>query len=341
MKQNRIALVIVALAALGLIATWWGVLRKTNGSPADTAETRGSEAKGDANTMASVPDPVAPLRPPTFESQQRAIIAAFNAPIVFYGRVIDQHGSAVPEADVKLWANDKASGSPSEYVRKTDGDGRFFLDGAKGITLGVEVTKPGFRRILTSVRSPSSSGRFEYGLSSRGLHQSSKEAPTIFVLYKPGPIEPLVKLGEKNFGMARDGSPLTIALDKEGAHLVILRCWNQELQRPVGQRQYDWRLEITVPKGGLVARKDAFTFEAPESGYLAGDTVEMPALLQDQWRRFAERSYFIRFDDGTFARANLRMTAGGGHFVVWESHWNPRPNSRNLESDPKLDNERR
>jgi hypothetical protein len=341
MKPIRIKLLIVALAALALLATWWGFSPKTNGPLADAAETRGSETKSDANTMANAPNPVAPLRPRTFESQQRTVIAAMNAPIDFYGRVLDQHGNPVPDADVKLFANDNWGERSSQYARKTDEDGRFFLEGAKGLALGVEVSKPGFRVVPWSAGKPSSTGTFEYGLSSRGPHQSSRDAPTIFVLYKPGPIEPLIKMGEKNFRIARDGSPLSISTDKQDGHQVILRCWNQDRQRPAGQRRYDWRLEISVPKGGLVARKDAFAFEAPESGYLASDTVEMPALLQDQWRSFAERYYFIRFDDGTFARVNLRMRAGGDHFVVWESHWNPSPNSRNLESDPKLDQERR
>src|SRR4029450_11399789 len=61
--------------------------------------------------------------PTTFEARQEAFIAAFKTPISFYGRVVDQHGDPVPQADVKLSANDKASGArPSEYTRKTDSD---------------------------------------------------------------------------------------------------------------------------------------------------------------------------------------------------------------------------
>lgn len=103
--------------------------------------------------------------------------------------------------------------------------------------------------------------------------------------------------------------------------------------RPPGERKDDWRLEVSVPGGGLVVREDAMAFEAPEGGYLPSDTIEMPASLQ-RWSRAAERSYFFRFVDGTTARADLRMHAGGDHFVVWESFFNPKPGSHNLESDP-------
>src|SRR5438034_5686516 len=140
------------------------------------------------------------------------------------------------------------------------------------------------------------------------------------------------KGGKKNFRIARDGSPLSISLDQQGGHQIVVRCWNQELTRPPGRRQYDWRLEITVPNGGLIARKDAFEFEAPEGGYLPSDSVEMPATLGDQWRSSAERSYFVRFDDETFGRVELEMQAGGDHFVVWKSFLNPKAGSRNLET---------
>jgi hypothetical protein len=74
--------------------------------------------------------------------------------------------------------------------------------------------------------------------------------------------------------------------------------------------------------------------KAPEGGYVSSDMIEMPASLpRDQWSSSAERSYFIRFDDLTFARANLRMISGGDHFVVWESFLNPKLGSRNLEYD--------
>jgi hypothetical protein len=272
--------------------------------------------------MSSKPSPQA-----TLEAQERAFITAFNTPIAFYGRVIDQYGDPIPDAQVKLSANDKVfGGPPSRYTRKTDTGGRFSIEGIVGITLGVEVSKPGYRVIPPAYGKVTSSGLFEYGLSSRGAYQFSKEIPTMFTLHKIGAVEPLVKIGEKNFRLARDGAPLPVAVDEQGAHQIVLRYWNQELQQPTGQRQHDWRLEIHVPNGGLLKRKDTSAFEAPQEGYVSTDTVEMPMSLGNQWR-----SYFIKFDDGTFARANLEMHAGGDHFVVWESFFNPKAGSRNLE----------
>ncbi len=249
---------------------------------------------------------------------------------------MDQHGEPVPGADVRLGALDKPWGPSSQYSRKTDSAGRFSIDGIVGCDLSVEVSKSGYLVLPPADNKITSSGSFNYGL--QRPHQPDADAPVVFTLHKQGQLEPLVKVGERNFRIARDGSPLAIELNEANgsAHQVVLRCWNSDLARAAGQRQYDWRLEVSVPGGGLLVRKDAFAFEAPEDGYVESNTIEMPASLPpNEWRGSAERSYFIRFNDGTFARANLRMRAGGDHFVVWESFLNPKLGSRNLESAPR------
>ena len=45
---------------------------------------------------------------------------AFNAPISFYGRVIDQYGNPVSDADVGYTAADKFNASGSNYSGKSD-----------------------------------------------------------------------------------------------------------------------------------------------------------------------------------------------------------------------------
>lgn len=75
-------------------------------------------------------------------------------------------------------------------------------------------------------------------------------------------------------------------------------------------------------------------FEAPANGYATKATIEMPTTATPVWGDSAERSYFIRFNDGVHARVGLRMHAGGDHFVVWESYLNPKAGSRTLETEP-------
>ena len=41
------------------------------------------------------------------------------------------------------------------------------------------------------------------------------------------------------------------------------------------KQHYEWRCRISVPKGGLVERKDQFDFEAPVDGYKPSDEIVM------------------------------------------------------------------
>jgi Carboxypeptidase regulatory-like domain len=338
--RTRSLLILVIAAALGLF-----LLIAANKLKSPASKTQSTEASQIQTGIPSIPPSQKTLSdassPTGAEKSEAGFRAAFKTPIAFYGRVVDQYNNPIPQATVKLSANDKSfGGRPSEYRRQTDTEGRFSIDGIAGITLAVEVSKPGYRGIPRSEGRQSSSGLFEYSVSDASVHgpyRPDKDKPTVFVLYKPGSTETLVTVGERTFHISRDGSPLSISLDQKNTHNVILRCWTNDVGRPAGQQKYDWRFEIDVPNGGLVLRNDSFDLEAPEGGYIPSDTVNMPASLpfgHGGWSGLAERSYFLRFNDGIFARVDLQMHAGGDHFVVWESYLNPEPGHRNLEFDP-------
>ena len=269
--------------------------------------------------------------------KRRLFNEAFGTQIAFYGRVVDQFGDVVPDAEIVFSANDKEVGSNSKYYTKTDTNGLFSIKGIKGIkgiTLWVDVSKVGYRKIPKGDSKISSAGFFQYYDVGGGVHKPHENSPVMFQLHKVGATEALVKIGKKNLRISRSGIPLSISLDQNGGHWVVLRCWNKEIEAQVGRFQYDWRFEITVPDGGILIRKDMCEFQVPEKNFVSGDVVEMLAALpKDHWRSFLTRSYYMRFADGTYARANLEVQAGGDHFVVWESLYNPKPGSRNLESD--------
>lgn len=335
MRNKRLLATLIAVAVLTILFL---CIRKTADQNRNSVTTSipqmPSKSTSVPGTEAEATSP--PTLPPanSYESAINRVESDYRTPINFYGRVLDQHGLPVPAANVNISANDKWNGPSSEYFRTTDAQGLFSITGIHGLTLVVRVTKSAYREIPRPYGKVTSSGLFEYGLSSKGPYRSSKEQPTIFTLHKIGNLEPLVKIAERNFRMARDGIPLFISLDGKEGHQVVLRCWNKELERPEGQRVYDWRLEISVPTGGLLLRKDNFAFNAPQYGYMPSDSIEMSASLpQGEWRGSAERSYFFQFADGTYACAKLEMQAGGDHFVVWESYFNPKPDSTNLESD--------
>ncbi len=338
MKRSQKTLVWVAVALVAALSLTR--LRSTLSGPTVSPEpNRPSEsAPSTSSNVASVPESKLPERGVAeFVRRQQEFFSLYRTPITFYGRVVDQHGGPVVDARVVLTANDKVEGRSSEYVRTTDAAGRFSIENIVGLTLLVNVEKEGYKSIPDGKSNFGvSSGFFRYGLSSgSGPHRPDENAPVVFALYKGGALEPLVKIGEKSFGIGRDSVPLTIPLDGYGGHAIVFRCWNRELERPPGQRQYDWRLQVDVPDGGLQPRSEAFVFEAPDAGYRQSDTVDMPASPQSHWHPIVDRSYFVRFNDETFARVNIAMHAGGDHFLVFESYYNPKPGSRNLESAPE------
>jgi hypothetical protein len=317
MKKTLIIFGLLLLLAF----VWW----LSRSEPLAEAPQSPSAAKASSKTTVSPSPQPNPEKLAGFKT-------AFATPINLYGKVIDQHGEPVPAANVEysvLSFENQPKGQLSGNA-----DGTFEITGHRGASIAVWVSKNGYRRLPGVDGEVGSDHRFAYG--SKQSPTSSPHAPIVFTLQKPGVIEPLIHAEERNYRLPRDGSPTEIDLHPGGnrAHRVVLRCWNKELEpRPQTEQRYDWRLEITVPGGGIAERKDIMAFEAPASDYEPKASIEMPVNAKPHWSASAERSYFIRFEDNTFARVALRMRARGDHFIVWESHLNPKAGSRNLDTD--------
>lgn len=328
MKRN-----LIILGLLLVLAIMWWLLRQ---EPYERSFQEKATPKEPPKAATALP----PLTPEQKQQQTQTnpeklagFKAAFAMPINFYGRVIDQHGDPVSSAKVEysiLSFENRPKGQLNSGA-----DGTFQITGHRGASIAVWVSKDGYHRLPGVDGEVGSDHRFAFG--SKHPPASSQQEPIVFTLQKPGVIEPLIHAEERNYRLTRDGSPTEIDLHPGGssAHRVVLRCWNKELEpRPQTEPRYDWRLEITVPGGGITERKDIMAFEAPEAGYEPKATIDMPVDAKPLWSASAERTYFVHFKDNTFARVALRMRARGDHFVVWESHLNPKPDSRNLDTDP-------
>ncbi len=272
-------------------------------------------------------------------AQEAKFLAVFATPITFYGRVVDQYGVPIQEASVLFKANDKPWADSTSFQRTSDADGNFSISDIQGMSLYVEVSKPGYYCVDPVGGKPSSNGGYDYGgpATTKGLHTPDSRKAVLFMLHKAGVMEKLVYQRERNPGVPKNGSPVKLPLDpsaSDSPHFIEVQCWTNDTQRDA-QNHYDWRFKVTVPSGGLVPRIGELAFEAPLDGYQRSDEYVMPKSPQGrQWEDSVEKSYFIRFDDGTYARVNLEMIAHGAHFVVFSSYLNPKPSSRNLEAAP-------
>ena len=281
----------------------------------------------------------------------RAFIAAYQTPIEFYGKVVNQHGEAVAGASVKILPFDNAFGnSDTQMLLTSDAGGLFSVKGLKGLAIGVMVEKNGY---LTwpdlGLEKPASAHRIEYGLDdTRGARFKDPNKPTLFTLHDPGPLEPLVYVKEKRWSLPVDGFPRNIALDAEdglGTHLIEFRFTSDWSKLPnenaSNYKHFDWKLEVSIPGGGFCKYVGDYAFDAPETGYQEKITINYPADMTDrQWKRMAFRRCFVKFADGTCARIRFGIDGGtaADYGPLSMTSWmNRKPGSRNLASDQKDD----
>lgn len=256
--------------------------------------------------------------------------AAVRTPIQFYGKVVDESGTAIPHAEVAVSVHDRVFQSGSRISKLTDGNGRFDVI-AHGLGLGVSVSKEGFYSTNQSVAS------FGYapGAGTGPPHTDLRD-PAVFVLRRKGAAEPLITF-RKNFSIAIDGMPIRVSLSTatlttDNNESVELRTRRENT--PDSKDHYSWTCSVSVPGGGIMERTDELRFEAPKEGYEREAVIKMPASAGPLWRSQVARGYFIHFSDGNYARIDLTISTGGDHFARIASYLNP-SGSRNLEFDPK------
>jgi hypothetical protein len=263
--------------------------------------------------------------------------AFFATPISFYGKVIDQSGQAVSDADVKLGVNDKPWEVPTIHRKLSDSNGMFSFHGLKGLALDVDIKKAGYHRVIPRAGKHGSYGSFAYRLNQgEGLHVPDPKRPTVFVLRKPEVIEPLLQLAKRRPRIPKDGTRVRLQLypdDNDGWHYLDVQCWTDDENRTLDGR-HDWKLKLSVPNGGLLPY-EGDDHEAPETGYQPSFEHDMPKTLgSPKWRRSFESKFFVRFNDGVHTRIVVNMGSFGAHYLVYSGYTNPKAGSRNLDVEP-------
>jgi hypothetical protein len=335
--------IIIALVLLAVLTVW---LLWPRNQPESKSVQKSQQTSSNQDPAPAVPSATADGKPaPTLDASKQdekrigaieAMRRAYNAPIVFYGKVVDEEGNPLAEAKVGYSVADNPLKDGSKYEGMSDASGSFSLSGVKGASMTVAVTKEGYYFIRGK-----SSGSFGYGVPNSSPDRRdipTKETPAIFVLRKMGETVPLLAKGAR-VKMPKDGSPMAVDLETGRATSgnqgdLVLECWTQnEGMDPNLAQPYDWRFRLTVPGGGVVERMDQFAFKAPTEGYREVVEFAMPKDAE-RWKQDFEAEYFVKLGDGRYARMQFRITSGGAHFATVSSYLNPTPGSRNLEYDP-------
>ncbi|SKA94310.1 Carboxypeptidase regulatory-like domain-containing protein [Prosthecobacter debontii] len=334
--MKRLAAIIAAV--LIVCMGWWLFAPSSQPIPAKSGAS-GQTTKVVPEVVLSPPNPGASSSagaspsPGERLSFAERMVNAFSTPITFYGRVLDQHGAPVVGAVVRGSAAVSMGGNSTKVTTTTDAAGHFTLR-SKGMSFFVTVDKPGYYHIYPG-KMPGlvSEKGFDYAEDlGRGIHKPDASKPVILHLFKPGTIEPLTRIKSTSHRLSRTGKAVEIELDK-GAHRISLACTTEDEVTPDGR--FSWSFEVKVIQGGLQPAGETFQFEAPETGYKETDVIDMnDSLPRPQWADSVRRSYFVRFNDNTFARIKVEMIAFGDFFTVIEGYYNPKSGSRNLAADP-------
>ena len=259
-------------------------------------------------------------------------------PIVFFGRVVDEHGVGVPKATVKMEYANTIFGKVTEPsdISYSDADGCFFGVG-HGLGVVVAVSKDGYYETSDDHRS------FCYdGVAGNVERHLTPGNRAVFVLHKMWGTSNMVSF-TAYFRVPKDGTPVEIDLSKgyrvaHGLGDIKVEVWTHDEGQPVNSNEpYNWLCRITAPFGGLTARKGAFVFEAPETGFVPFDEINMPTSLGSEWRSRAIRQYFVKASGGRYARVEIEMVAQGDHFFRITYSLNTKPGARTLEgSTPRV-----
>lgn len=263
-------------------------------------------------------------------ARYQQMLALWQTPIEFYGKVIDENSNPVAGASIQFtWSEAPTNGSDRSWTTASDADGLFSLQDKRGPSLDVSVSKAGY------YSSRQDKTGFSYGPLAPEAFSPSMLNPVIFHLRKKGAGEKLIEV-KQNYGVARDGTPLGIDLTTGkavagGSGNLVVQCWTDDAGKSSGQK-YDWHCLVSVPGGGLVLSSGEFDFSAPDEGYAPSTEIKMPADRTD-WRNDVELKFFYRLADGRYGRMTFAMIAGGQHFCMVDSFLNP-TGTRNLENDP-------
>jgi hypothetical protein len=354
-KRKRI-FIVVALSLIAAFVWLWprhrpaeqpvteSVTAETNqpASPAKSAARRTVPAVASAPT--TVPNPTAQNGAAVVENRINQIQTEiekgydqWRTPIEFYGKVVDENTNPVANASVNFVWTDLSPKGNSEKDTASDQDGLFSLSNTNGKNLIVQVSKEGYYPYQ----------RFGAAFNYAGENQNfvpDAANPVTFRLRKKGVAEPLVHVqspmgGPKGFRIAKDGTTDEISLTTgkavpAGQGDLRVQCWTDNDGKASGEK-YDWKCQISVPGGGILQSTNELDFQAPQYGYQTADVIDMPARLETDWSSHANRNYFLKLANGTYARISFEMVAGGDHFFQLESFLNP-SGSRSLEFDPQI-----
>ena len=313
--QRSIFWFVVIIAVLIALVMWLGKKKHAEMPPIGSVETNAvpptattpsqpsSQPLVNAPTQTNAPilKPVtnAPPAPPQSKWEQiQPILATQNdMPIVFYGRLEDQFGN--PVADAQIAASIRVENGFEHTVKRfsltSDANGFFTVSGYKGQDLSVVPKKTGY-----ALASLNGGGIYSLLWPEAQRAHPDPNNPVVIKMWKLQGAEPLVSIDQR-FKLHYTNAPMNFDLlagkiVPAGGDIKIT------VNRPAGdiseRNRQDWGFTIEVVDGGLIESggDEGVTYAAPEEGYQPSDTLT--ASSNKHGIELIQQSFFVKSRNG-------------------------------------------
>lgn len=267
-------------------------------------------------------------------ARYQQVLSDWQAPIDFYGKVIDENSNAIAGASVQFSWTEIPLRPDEKASTQSDSEGLFSLRNKRGPTLNVSVGKEGYYATRPQLHS------FSYALGSDRF-SPDPQTPVVFRLRKKGIGEQLIHVGGvglhtmRDFLLNADGKPTEVSLrdgrstPAGGGDVKVEFKAGPALDN--SPSRITWQCQITIPGGGLISTDEEFPFLAPESGYQPSDDLTISGT---NWTEEVDKQYYVQLPNGYFGRVNLHIIGVADRpFFRMESFLNP-TGSRDLEPAP-------
>lgn len=335
-RQRVITITVLAVAAVVALS----FLQKSV-QPTATPLDQGTPASQSATstTVPSVSSSPKPddAKPKSKNVLMREALSLLNhKDIEFYGKVVDQNGVPIASAEVNgqvIYNSGFASGV-SKPKTVTDANGLFSFKGMKGRTLDFNIVKAGYQFMPEG-------DAFDYTelVPEERRHHPDPRRPVLLKMWKLQGAEPLIHLG-KSFDLPSDGTPVRIDLRARkqvptGGDLIV--TLKHEV-RPQGTIfwPYTWRATVEAVDGGFIEDKSRVKNFAPEGGYSPNLIFEEHAE-QRPFHGGVITECYVKLHGNVYGKLHIQINpspTSPPSFVSLGWWLNPKPGSRNLESDP-------
>lgn len=299
------------------------------------------------NPQGISPDPatgrVSPLhkgRPSTREEHEVEIrnkciefAKANNAPIAFYGRVVDQDGkplsgvavsftvTAIPKIPVPWGPDESMTGSCA-----TDQNGVFSVRDKYGVGFGVDsLVKAGYRATGFYQQ-----GHVRYEPYSMQKHIPDSSKPVEFMLIRDD-LPRAEKVADKLLNFTWNAGPVRLDCGNMIGAMVLTPA--REGMNPANKLQpFDWSIEILGKGFGMALLPDPDCRIAPTAGYQTQCRLGFPKESK-KWRARESYSYAIKTSDGNYGIMKLDVAGDGedGHMSGSVTIHLNKNGSRNLD----------